>query len=67
MDYSNSEENEAITYKIILIGDSSVGKTCLFRKLTTGKYSEKNISTIGIDRKSFSLKVCIFIFFIINI
>ena len=57
MDFSNSEESEAVTYKIILIGDSSVGKTCLFRKLTTGKYSEKNISTIGIDRKSFSLKV----------
>ena len=57
MDFSNSEESDAVTYKIILIGDSSVGKTCLFRKLTTGKYSEKNISTIGIDRKSFSLKV----------
>ena len=57
MDFSNSEESEAVTYKIILIGDSSVGKTCLFRKLTTGKYSEKNISTIGIDRKSFSLKI----------
>ena len=57
MDFSNSEETDTVTYKIILIGDSSVGKTCLFRKLTTGKYSEKNISTIGIDRKSFSLKV----------
>ena len=57
MDFSNSEESDAVTYKIILIGDSSVGKTCLFRKLTTGKYSEKNISTIGIDRKSFSLKI----------
>ena len=57
MDNSQGEESEAITYKIILIGDSSVGKTCLFKKLTTGKYSEKNISTIGIDRKSFPLKV----------
>ena len=57
MDTSQSEEGDALTYKIILIGDSSVGKTCLFKKLTTGKYSDKNISTIGIDRKSFSLKV----------
>ena len=57
MNNSQSEELESITYKIILIGNSSVGKTCLFKKLTTGKYSEKNISTIGIDRKSFPLKV----------
>ena len=57
MDNLQSEESDSITYKIILIGNSSVGKTCLFKKLTTGKYSEKNISTIGIDRKSFPLKV----------
>ena len=54
---SISETEETITYKIILIGDSSVGKTCLFKKLTTGVYSDKNISTIGIDRKSISLKI----------
>ena len=57
MNNSQSEELESITYKIILSGKSSVGKTCLFKKLTTGKYSEKNISTIGIDRRSFPLKV----------
>ena len=54
---SLSETDETITYKMILIGDSSVGKTCLFKKLTTGVYSDKNISTIGIDRKSISLKL----------
>ena len=57
MEISNSEEADAITYKIMIIGDSSVGKTCLFKKLTTGKYSDKNISTIGIDRKTISLKI----------
>ena len=57
MSHSEIEESELITYKIILIGDSSVGKTCLFKKLTTGVYSEKNISTIGIDRKSIPLTV----------
>ena len=57
MDNSQSVEEDAITYKIIMIGDSTVGKTSLFRKLTKGKYSEKNISTVGIDRKSFPLKV----------
>ena len=57
MEVSNSEEADATTYKIMIIGDSSVGKTCLFKKLTTGKYSDKNISTIGIDRKTLSLKI----------
>ena len=57
MENSNSEEGEGITYKIMIIGDSSVGKTCLFKKLTTGKYSDKNISTIGIDRKTLSIKI----------
>ena len=51
------DELELITYKFIIIGDSTVGKTCFFKKLTTGKYSNKNISTIGIDRKTLSLKV----------
>ena len=33
-------------YKIILIGNSAVGKTAFFKKLTKGTYSKKNISTI---------------------
>ena len=50
-------EIDSITYKFTIIGDSTVGKTCFFKKLTTGKYSNKNISTVGIDRKTLSLKV----------
>lgn len=57
MEIEHSEEEDSITYKIIMIGDSTVGKTCLFRKLTTGVYSDKNITSIGIDRKTFPLKV----------
>ena len=41
----------------MIIGDSSVGKTCLFKKLTTRKYSDKNISRIDTNRKTFSLKI----------
>ena len=48
-----------ISYKIILIGDSLVGKTCLFKKLTKGTYSTKNISTIGMDQKSLNKKVMV--------
>ena len=57
MSNSEADNNEKIVYKIILIGDSSVGKTCLFKKITTGDYFDKNISTIGMDRKSFQLNI----------
>ena len=49
--------NTDIEYRLILLGDTAVGKTCLFKKLTSGTYSDKNISTIGVDRKSFIIKV----------
>ena len=44
-----------INYKIILIGNSGVGKTSFFRKISTGEFSEKNISTIGIEKKTLNL------------
>ena len=43
-------------YNLILLGDSSVGKTCFFKKLTSGIFKEINVSTIGIDRRTFDLK-----------
>jgi len=46
-----------IEYKIILIGNTAVGKTSLFKKLTTGVFSERNISTIGMDKKTMSLEI----------
>ena len=44
--------SKIISYKIILIGNSGVGKTSIFRKLSTGEFLAKNISTIGIDKKT---------------
>ena len=46
-----------LKYKIILLGDSSVGKTCIFKKITTGEFNEKNISTIGMDKRSLNLEI----------
>ena len=47
----------AIEYKIVLIGNSAVGKTSLFKKLATGEFSEKNISTIGMDKKTLNFEI----------
>ena len=46
---------DRIEYKIILIGDQSIEKTLFFKKLTTGILKEKNISTVGIDRRTITL------------
>ena len=40
-----------ISYKILLIGNSNVGKEIFFKKLSPGEYYEKNMSTIGIEKK----------------
>ena len=42
----------SINYKIILIGNTAVGKTALFRKMETGEFSDKNIATIGVAKKT---------------
>ena len=47
--------SESIDYNIILIGNSAVGKTSLFKKIMTGSFSEKNISTIGMDKRTFTI------------
>ena len=47
--------NDKIEYKLILLGNSAVGKTSLFKKITTGEFYEKNISTIGMDRRTIQL------------
>ncbi|XP_028305235.1 ras-related protein Rab-19-like [Gouania willdenowi] len=36
-------------FKIILIGDSNVGKTCVVQNFKSGIYSEKQQNTIGVD------------------
>ena len=39
----SNENSEKTTYKMIIIGDSAVGKTCIFKKITSGIFSEKSI------------------------
>lgn len=39
-------------YKIILVGDSSVGKSCFFTQYFKDEYIENNISTLGFENQS---------------
>lgn len=36
------------TYKVILIGDSRVGKTCILRRYVSNEFTHSTISTIGV-------------------
>ena len=40
-----------INLKILLVGDSSVGKTTLLLKYVEGKFSDSHITTIGVEYK----------------
>ena len=44
--------NKVIDYKFALLGDSSVGKTSIFKKISTGIFFDQNISTIGTDKRT---------------
>ena len=49
-------ENE-ITLKILLLGDTAVGKTSILLKYTDGYFPEMYISTIGVEYKSKKVKI----------
>ena len=42
---------------MIILGDAAVGKTSLFKKLTTEQFDPKVISTIGIDKRTLSIVI----------
>ena len=37
------------TFKIVIIGDSGVGKSCILLRFTDDKFNENFITTIGVD------------------
>ena len=46
-----TEQKKENVYKILLLGDSSVGKTCFLKRYLDDTYQDINLSTIGFDFK----------------
>ena len=51
-----TKELQELKLKLLLIGDTAVGKTCMILKYTDDKFPEAHISTIGVEYKSHILK-----------
>ncbi|XP_067906178.1 ras-related protein Rab-19-like [Heterodontus francisci] len=51
MNTAGTGADEAFDYlfKIVLIGDSNIGKTCVVHRFKTGVFIEKQQNTIGVD------------------
>ena len=41
--------SEDIVYKVLLLGDSSVGKTCFLLRYCDKSFQDAHLSTIGLD------------------
>ena len=46
-----------VNYKFILIGNSGVGKSSIFRYLSTGEFIDGSVSSIGIDKKTLEVSI----------
>ena len=47
-----------VVFKILTIGESEVGKTCILRRFVENKFLKNHLSTIGIDFRTKVVNVC---------
>ncbi len=52
-----AEKQKTINYKIVIVGRSSVGKSCLLVRFTDDRFIEDYLTTIGVDFKFRTLKI----------
>ena len=45
------DKKDIIKYKFALFGDTQVGKTAIFHKISTGLFLDNNLSTQGTDKE----------------
>lgn len=46
-----------ILFRLIMLGDSGVGKTCMLRRFTESEFDPSHISTIGVDFKMKTVEI----------
>jgi len=49
--------DKSVTFKILTIGESGVGKTCILRRFVENKFLKNHLATIGIDFKTKNLTI----------
>lgn len=49
MSLLDSDDNYDFVFKIVLVGDVGVGKTCVVQRFKTGIFIERQGNTIGVD------------------
>ena len=56
IDEDEEDNQNILSYKIILLGDTTVGKTSLIVRYCDSKLNENCLSTIGVDTKTKYIK-----------
>ncbi|KAM3594209.1 uncharacterized protein V6R79_004208 [Siganus canaliculatus] len=46
-----------VLFRLLMLGDSGVGKTCMLRRFTESEFDPSHISTIGVDFKMKTLQI----------
>jgi GTPase SAR1 family protein len=55
--FNTRNDTQKRVFKIIVVGDSDVGKTCLTYRFCSGKFLDKSEATIGVDFRERTVNV----------